>query len=185
MTDLHVMHGMFGRFVLGVTGLAVAGMGCQANTQRLNAPPQGPAQYSHELQDPMMTMTDNALLEDMSVAPVHFVPRTDELNGTGARRLKRMANILKVYGGTVNYTGYRDNKELVSKRMAKIREFLLAEGLDRDSFKVAQGLPGGEGMAATEAVAVRMGSRYNAQGSSCGSSGSESSVSSDSSTESK
>jgi hypothetical protein len=171
MAHLHATHKIMGCFIIAAASLLIASLGCQTHPQRLNAPPQGATHYSHELQEPMMTMTDNALLADMSVAPVHFVPSQPELNGTGARRLKRMANILKVYGGKVHYTGYGEPEDLTSQRIDKIREYLLAEGIEGETFEVAQGLAGGRGMAATEAIAIREGSRYcpeeDSSGSSC------------------
>jgi hypothetical protein len=143
----------------GLLALSLWVTGCQANVERLNAPPQGASERPSELQDPFLTMTDNAILEDMSVSAGHFVPRQFELNGTGARRLKRMAPLLKVYGGEVHYTGFRDSDQLVQQRIEQIREFLLAEGVESDSFEVVLAMAGGEGMDADEAIEARKSSR--------------------------
>ena len=150
----------------GLLVLSLLAAGCQENVQRLNAPPQGAAERPSELQDPFLTMTDNAILADMAVSAGHFVPRQFELNGTGARKLKRMAPLLKVYGGTVHYTGFRDSDQLVQQRVEQIRDFLLAEGVEGDSFEVVLAMAGGEGMDASEAIDVRNSSRHGA--STCG-----------------
>jgi hypothetical protein len=105
--------------------------------------------------DNYVYMSDNALLEDMSISAEHFVPRRDELNATGARRLNRMAKLLKVYGGTVFYAGVEDEEPMAEKRMQVIKDYLLAHGADAEEFSVERGLPGGDGMRASESIAVR------------------------------
>src|SRR5688572_4073256 len=77
--------------------------GCSEHGERLNAPPQGHTCFQHESQERYVPMTDNAMLADMSMSPVHFVPHQSELNGTGMRRIKRYAEIMKIYGGTLHY----------------------------------------------------------------------------------
>jgi len=148
---------------LGMLSLAAFVTGCQMDRERLNAPPQGATERPHELQEPFAAMSDNALLEDMSMSAVHFVPRQAELNGTGVRRLKRMAPLLKVYGGKVYYTGFQDSRDLVQRRMEQIEEYLLAEGVEDETFEVVLGQAGGDGMDASEAIAIRHGSRYGQQ----------------------
>ena len=154
---------------LGMLALAAFGTGCQMDTERLNAPPQGASERPSELQDPFAAMTDNALLEDMSMSASHFVPRQAELNGTGVRRLKRMAPLLMVHGGKVHYTGFQDSRDLVRRRIEQIKDFLLAEGVEDQTFEVLLGHAGGEGMDAAEAIAARQGSRYGQQSAGSGS----------------
>ncbi|MFQ6049083.1 MAG: hypothetical protein ACE5K7_06945, partial [Phycisphaerae bacterium] len=86
-------------------GLLVACLsGCaQGPPARLNSPPQGLSAYPHPLQQPFLQMTDNAALADMSVADIHFVAHTAELNGLGQRRLDRYVALLKRYGGRLRY----------------------------------------------------------------------------------
>lgn len=129
--------------------------GCSEPAKRLNAPPQGATAHPHEMQENYVPMTDNALLADMSMSPVHFVPHQPELNGNGVRRLTRYASILKTYGGTLHYDGLDDAEPLANARMARMEEFLTAAGLERDRFTVALGVAGGSGMRATEAIAAR------------------------------
>lgn len=129
--------------------------GCSEPAKRLNAPPQGASAHPHEMQENYVPMTDNALLADMSMSPVHFVPHQPELNGNGVRRLTRYASILKTYGGTLHYDGLDDAEPLAKARIARMEEFLTAAGLERDRFSVALGVAGGAGMRATEAIAAR------------------------------
>lgn len=136
------------------------GVGC-ANTapSRANAPPQGECPNQHPCQENYVRMADNALLDDMSMSAVHFVPRSDELNALGVRRLIRMAKLLKTYGGSVFYDGTEPNRELRQDRAERIEAFLAASGLDANQFAVEQGPAGGRGLDASEAVDIREATR--------------------------
>lgn len=98
-------------------------------------------------------MVDNAILKDMSVADVHFVAHTSELNGIGAARLERMATLLNTYGGTVRYETTLDDESLISERLSHIREFLDVVGCDLERVQFALMPPGGRGLPGREAVA--------------------------------
>ncbi len=100
----------------------------------------------------LVYMVDNAILHDMSIADIHFVPHTDELSGTGVARLDRLAVLLDSYGGTVRYdTGLHDD-DLIEQRIEHVREYLAMTGCDTDRFTVAAQLSGGRGMPATDAI---------------------------------
>ena len=136
------------------------GSGCASPLpDRLNAPPQGQPPAAHAMQEDYVHMVDNALLADMSMSSVHFVPHRAELNALGVRRLMRYASILKVYGGTLRYDGPEPDQELRENRLEQIRGFLAASGLEPDQFEVDQGMAGGAGMAAAESVDVRKATR--------------------------
>lgn len=97
-------------------------------------------------------MVDNAILSDMSVADVHFVPHTSELNGIGEVRLDRMARLLNAYGGTVRYETTSDDSALVKQRIEHVREYLVLAGCSMDRVEVAVMMSGGDGMPGHEAV---------------------------------
>ena len=99
-------------------------------------------------------MQDNALLYDMSLSDYHFVPHTAELNSTGVVRLDRMAQLLKVYGGTVRYQTRLRDEALVTKRMAHVEAFLGDLGLAGPAVEVRPMLAGGRGMSATKAIEI-------------------------------
>lgn len=131
-------------------------LGCSDPAQRLNSPPQGhtDADSQHEMQEHYISMNDNALLSEMSMSPVHFVSQSDELNSLGVRRLRRYAELLSIYGGTLHYDG-SESEEMVEGRISRIESFLLAMGLNDTQFSVDHGMAGGEGMRASEAMLVR------------------------------
>lgn len=142
-----------GVVVLGITAM----MGCADGPphDQMNSPPQGTAPTNSRITENYVAMTDNAALNDSSVSSAHFVPRTAELNALGVRRLTRLAEILKVYGGTVYYDGTDAERDLRQDRIEKIRSFLVACGLNASRFNVEQGFAGGAGAHADEAIAIR------------------------------
>lgn len=133
----------------------VALAGCEKPPMRLNAPPQGNSENPSTLQESFVYMVDNAMLEDLSMADVHFVPHLAELNGNGARRLERYAKLLTVYGGTIRYTSTRGGEALTAQRLESIGKYLATTGIAPDRVKVTEGLPGGVGMSAREAIAAK------------------------------
>ena len=126
---------------------------------QMNSGPQGTAPTSSRLQTHYTAMTDNALLNDSSMSSVHFVPRTAELNSLGVRRLTRVAEVLKIYGGTVFYDGTDAERDLRKDRVEKIRLFLTSCGVETSRFNVEQGFAGATGMDAEEATAIRKATR--------------------------
>jgi hypothetical protein len=99
-------------------------------------------------------MADNAMLHDMSVADIHFVPHSAELSGTGAARLNRMATLLDAYGGTVRYETFITDEALVKQRLDNVREYLALTGCEMDRVSIKTMISGGRGMTATKAVKV-------------------------------
>ena len=99
-------------------------------------------------------MADNAMLHDMSVADIHFVPHTAELSGTGAARLNRMATLLDTYGGTVRYETFNTDETFVKQRLDHVHEYLALTGCDMGRVQVKAMISGGRGMTATNAFAV-------------------------------
>jgi hypothetical protein len=147
--------------LLGWVGL----VGCASGpTGRLNAPPQGSSAYPHRLQEPYLQMTDSAVVADMSVADIHFVPHTPELNDLGQWRLAGCVDVLKRHGGTVRYDSQTDDAGLVRKRLASIREYLEHAGVDPATVKVVVDVAGGRGIDAQEAIDVLKASRTKEAG---------------------
>jgi hypothetical protein len=128
---------------------------CQQPAARLNAPPHGKTQRPSEMQSMYTYMLDNGMLEDMSVADVHFVPHRARLNSLGETRLTRLAELLQEYGGTIRFSTNETEAELVNARADSIREFLCAAGIDTTREVLERNLPGGRGMLATEAILIK------------------------------
>jgi hypothetical protein len=138
--------------VTGTLLIVLLAGGCQEPTQRLNAPPQGPSTDIHPMQDDMNYMVDNAMVEDMCVSDIHFVPHTDQINSLGARRLNRYAELLLNIGGTIHYDTAERDESLVEARLDTVREYLTDAGADLGKIDVVPGLPRGRETRATTAI---------------------------------
>ena len=97
-------------------------------------------------------MVDNAILQDMSVSDIHFVPHTSEISGTGATRLDRMARLLDTYGGTVRYETYLTDEQMIQKRLEHVGEYLALAGCNMSRVELNAMQSGGRGMPAIEAI---------------------------------
>jgi len=129
--------------------------GCNSPAQRLNAPPHGQALRTSDMQGTFTYMADNALLADMTISDMHFLPHRAALNDLGVQRLSRLASLLEAYGGTIRFNTDLTDKELVSRRIEAVRDFLAEAGIDTTREVVVRDIPGGEGMAATEALLIK------------------------------
>jgi len=125
-----------------VSGLLafVVGVGaCSERGERLNAPPQGNSARPSELQGHFVYMTDNAALQDSSVADIHFEPHVADLNGLGLRKLTRLGELLSVTGGEIHYETGIEDAELIAARVAAVESFLSESGFNMESIEVVAG----------------------------------------------
>jgi hypothetical protein len=141
--------------VLAIAATAGLLAACAPPGERLNAPPQGWTSRQAQMQEHYVYMVDNAMMAEMHVSDVHFVPHTDELNSLGARRLDRYASLLKEFGGQINYDTDMKQAALVDARMAKVRKYLEAAGVDMQRVSVEQGPVNVADGSADEAIAAR------------------------------
>lgn len=135
-------------------GLALAGCAPQPTT-RLNAPPHGTSDNLSEMQGTLTYMTDNALLADMCVSDVHFVPHRALLNSLGEERVRRLAQLVETYGGTIRLSTNVTDEKLVKARLDTVVALLNEAGLDTSQHMVVSDLPGGDGMDASQAILIK------------------------------
>lgn len=133
---------------------ALALAGCQAPKERLNAPPHGIAEATNPMQGTFVYMGDSALLADMTVSDMHFLPHRDILSTVGEQRIARLATLMSAYGGTVRLNSSERDEELLRKRMAAVVAALSGYGIDTTGQVVAQDLSGGRGMDAAQAALI-------------------------------
>lgn len=136
----------------GVVLAAVLATGCYEQGKRLNAPPQGDSSRPSDLQRPFVHMTDNATLQDSSVADIHFEPHVSDLNGLGIRKLTRMGELLSVTGGTIHYETSSRDEALISARLSAVREFLAQSGFNMETIAVEAGMARSATMPASHAI---------------------------------
>jgi hypothetical protein len=139
---------------------AIVMAGCSLKPhEKLNSPPQGHSERPSPSAAPYAYMGDNAMLADMSLSDIHFVPHQSVLSGTGEARLARYAELLASTGGRIRYRPSMTDPELIASRLGAARQFMaqqMASGGSAIEFET--GMSGGDGVNATHAqVAFRQG----------------------------
>ena len=106
------------------------------------------------MEERLVAMADNAMLHDMAMAEIHFVPHTTELNTLGEQRLERYARLLSDSGGTLSFQSSATDKEFNEARIASITRFLAESGIAQERIIAQVGLRKSKGMGAEEAIQV-------------------------------
>ena len=143
------------RAPLWIASLGLLCMACNSPEPRLNAPPHGVAEEVNEMQSMYTYMNDNALLADMTISDIHFLPHRAILSSLGEQRLSRLASLMEAYGGEIRFDTCLDDQVLVERRTETIIDFLQDAGIDAAADVVSEGLPGGRGIDATEAILIK------------------------------
>ena len=138
-----------------ITILFAVQMACIPDKPRLNSPPQGYSEPHHPMSETFAYHNDQAMLADMSVADIHFVPHSSELSGTGEARLARYAELLATTGGTLHYDTAVTDDKLLRSRLAAANDYLKESVPGTKSVKVVVGGAGGRGIVQAEAKSAR------------------------------
>ncbi len=131
------------QIVVGFAAVVVV-VGCSQKTQTTTQRTE--ALMDETLANPkayLTAMVDNAMIHDMTMADMHFVPHTEELNGTGVNRLDRLALYLDTYGGKVRYETYSTDQEMIAQRMKHVHEYLELTGCDMTRVDIVAAISGG------------------------------------------
>lgn len=138
-----------------LVGFAVLA-GCNEPAKRANAVEHGGDESEASPQaETYKNMVDNALLADMSVSDMHFLPHRATLSRLGIDRVTRLATLIQAFGGQIRMSSDETDEKLVSERTAAITEFLTTAGIEHADTLVVRDMPGGRGMSATEATAIQ------------------------------
>ncbi|HPM22809.1 MAG TPA: hypothetical protein PLP66_02820 [Phycisphaerae bacterium] len=142
-------------FLLSSIALGLICTACQQPVSRLNAPPHGTTDTPSPLQAEYAHMTNNALLADMSISDVHFVPHRPELNSLGEERMARLSALLDLHGGAIRFSTDETSETLLVERTARIQSYLQEAGIDTTAEVVVQDMPATSGMDAIQAVMIK------------------------------
>lgn len=137
--------------------LVTAAGGCQQPKphQRLNTPPQGESPHKSKHQASYKAMNDNALLADMAMYELHFMPHQSQLTRAGETRVKRYAELLKDSGGTLAYESQQEDRKLNAARLDAIRRCLAEAGVKDKKIDVKVGMGGATGTDPAQAMIAR------------------------------
>ena len=136
--------------------------GCQEGQKRTDplSQPQPITSQAHPIKYQLDSMTNNALLTNMAVSDMHFIPHRPHLTDLGCQELNRMAWFVQRYGSTIILDLAQQDSDLAKHRKKVVEDYLLACGLPAEKIDVVFGLPAGAGLPAKEAVTIYKDTRY-------------------------
>jgi hypothetical protein len=129
---------------------AVALLGCKQD-QKAAEDRVTDAFFVRSVQD---TAMKNAIIAQHTLFPYHFVPNGDDLNDLGKVDFNVLANHLREHPGELNVRRGDVTKELYEARVKRVRDRLEAYGIPAASIAIADGLPGGPGMASENVIRI-------------------------------
>ena len=138
--------------VMGVFGAGVVLFsGCRYD-KTASEPLSTPGSVEWASDASFRTQANNAVLTSMTVADIHFVPYSSELNSLGRARLTAIARNLELHGGEVVVDIRQSDEPTRQERLESVRKFLVVQGLDSERLIITAGLTRGRGQDATEAT---------------------------------
>ena len=99
--------------LIGTAAAALLCGACNSPEPRLNAPPHGTAERTSNLQTMYTHMIENALLANMTISDIHFLPHRAQLSPLGEERLSRLAALMEAYGGVIRFDTVAEDEELL------------------------------------------------------------------------
>jgi hypothetical protein len=96
----------------------------------------------------------NAIVAQHTLYPYHFVNNSAELNALGERDVKILAQHLARTPGEINVRRAGTSSELYEARMQSVTRMLVKYEVPQASIKIADKLPGGEGVDSERAVLI-------------------------------
>jgi hypothetical protein len=96
----------------------------------------------------------NAIIAQHTLYPYHFTEYGADLNELGQRDVQVLAAHYKRYAGPVNVRRGPEADAVYQARVKTVVDALKAGGVAEKSIKVADEMPGGEGMGATRVISI-------------------------------
>jgi hypothetical protein len=109
------------------------------------------ARLVKEIESPEIT---GAIITEHTLYPYHFIADSATLNELGERDLRVLAEHFRGKSGDLNVRRGAASKELYTARIAGVLNQLRTHGVAVNRIKVADGLPGGEGMTSEQVVKI-------------------------------
>ena len=127
------------------------GMGCQEDLHES----LGDRNLDVELVNSLNNMgVENAIITQHTLYPYHFTPNGENLNELGFRELSILARHFATNEGTLNVRRGGASPELYEARVVCVIEELKKAGVDTGRMKIADGMPGGDGMSSERVVTI-------------------------------
>jgi hypothetical protein len=98
---------------------------------------------------------ENAIVNQHTLYPYHFVDNSEQLNELGRRDLDILASHFKQYPGKLNISSDGTDERLYQGRLTYITEQLDKAGVDLFKVTISDGTPGGSGMASSDVLQIK------------------------------
>lgn len=96
----------------------------------------------------------NAVIAQHTLYPYHFVPNSADLNDLGRRDLAVLTEHFKANPGTLTVQQGSVDGVLYQSRAQMVYEKLMEAGIAQEKIHLADGMPGGSGMASTTVIEI-------------------------------
>jgi len=100
------------------------------------------------------TAIENAIISQHTVFPYHFVNNASQLNELGKRDVAILAGHFMKYAGDLNIRRHNTPADLYEARVNAVVERLQEAGVDIERINIADGMPGGSGMASEKVLII-------------------------------
>ncbi len=97
---------------------------------------------------------ENAIITQHTLYCYHFVTDGTELNELGSRDLAVLARHFTKHPGSLNIQRGPADEKLYQARIAYVMSSLKKTGVDADSMRLSDGMPGGDGMSSERVVTI-------------------------------
>ncbi|MFH1717537.1 MAG: hypothetical protein ABIF19_09325 [Planctomycetota bacterium] len=126
-------------------------IGCEENVEQ---GPDKPLINSWLINSYSDTAIENAIISQHTVFPYHFVKNASQLNELGKRDLAVLAGHFMKYAGDLNIRRHNTPADLYEARVNAVVERLQEAGVNIERMNIADGMPGGEGMASEKVLII-------------------------------
>ncbi len=104
---------------------------------------------------------ENAIISQHTLYCYHFTTDGAELNELGSRDLAVLARHFAKHAGTLNVQRGEADEKLYQARIASVMAGLKKAGVNADSMRLSDGMPGGDGMSSERVVEILKKDRKN------------------------
>ena len=139
-------------FLLGLIVLQTAGSGCATAPGVAEENPA--ALHGAMLAAYKSEAVETAVIRQRTIFPYQFTTETAELNELGWRDINILADHFREHGGTLNVQRGDVPMKLYLARGESVLEALPQAGVESDRVSLADGLPGGDGIASRRVLII-------------------------------
>jgi len=100
------------------------------------------------------TAIENAIISQHTVFPYHFVKNAAQLNELGKRDVAVLAGHFMKHAGDLNIRRHDTPADLYEARVNAVVAQLQEAGVDIERMNIADGMPGGSGMASEKVLII-------------------------------